>query len=131
MQLTALSLKQPYANWVASGKKTIETRTWSTKYRGDILICASQSGKGEPKGVALCIIEVYDVRRMITADERAACVEVYDRANAWMLCNLRRFQSPFPVKGQLGLYKIELSPELLLLEDGQLYAPISPQRSLL
>lgn len=30
----AISLKQPWANWVAEGKKMIETRKWTTRYRG-------------------------------------------------------------------------------------------------
>ncbi len=30
-----LSLKQPYAELTVSGKKTIELRTWNTKFRGE------------------------------------------------------------------------------------------------
>lgn len=37
--ILALSLKQPYADLMLKGK--IETRTWSTSYRGLVLICAS------------------------------------------------------------------------------------------
>lgn len=108
--MKALSLKQPFANWVAEGKKTIETRTWRTNYRGDILICASLSGTGEPKGVALCVVGVVDVRPMRSTDEIAACTSVYPRAQAWILDNLRVLTEPFPVKGQLGLYDIKLPP---------------------
>ena len=39
----ALSLKQPFAELVVSGKKTIELRKWNTKFRGEFLIHASQS----------------------------------------------------------------------------------------
>ncbi|MEK7168734.1 MAG: ASCH domain-containing protein [Patescibacteria group bacterium] len=55
MKFKAISLKQPWANLVASGKKTIETRKWSTKYRGDLVICSSQNPKIKPYGKALCI----------------------------------------------------------------------------
>jgi hypothetical protein len=66
----AISLKQPWANLVATGKKTIETRTWPTKYRGDLIICSSQNPKIEPYGKALCIVELYDVRLMEAKDEK-------------------------------------------------------------
>jgi len=46
----ALSLKQPMANWVMSGKKTIETRKWVTAYRGDIVICSSKNPNIHPAG---------------------------------------------------------------------------------
>ncbi len=106
--MKALSLKQPYASLIAEGIKTIETRKWATKYRGDILICASKSGQGEPKGVALCIVELYDIRPMTKADEAAACIELYPNAKAWLIRNLRVLPKPFPVKGHLSLFDIDL-----------------------
>lgn len=39
--MKALSLKQPYAELVVSGKKTIEIRKWNTKFRGEFYIHAS------------------------------------------------------------------------------------------
>jgi hypothetical protein len=113
MKLRALSLKQPYANWIVSGRKTIETRTWSTSYRGDVLICASTTGKGEPKGVALCVVRLDSVRPMTKEDETAACVERYPKAQAWEISNLRLLKKPFPVKGRLGLFSLEVSNSLL------------------
>ena len=41
--MIALSVKQPWASLIASGRKQIETRVWSTPYRGPLLICAGQS----------------------------------------------------------------------------------------
>ena len=40
--MKCLSLKQPYADLLVSGKKTIELRTWNTKFRGGFLIHASK-----------------------------------------------------------------------------------------
>ena len=40
--MKALSLKQPYAELVVSGKKKIELRNWSTKFRGEFLVHASK-----------------------------------------------------------------------------------------
>lgn len=40
--MKALSLHQPYASLVAVGVKSIETRSWATKYRGPLLIHAAK-----------------------------------------------------------------------------------------
>jgi hypothetical protein len=44
--MKALSLLQPWASLVALGAKQIETRSWSTNYRGPLAIAAS---KGFPR----------------------------------------------------------------------------------
>jgi hypothetical protein len=51
--LAALSIKQPWANMIISGEKTIETRTWSTDFRGDLLIVSSKTPAIAPAGYAL------------------------------------------------------------------------------
>ena len=43
--MKALSIKEPWATLILEGKKTIETRTWKTNYRGEILLCASKNPK--------------------------------------------------------------------------------------
>ena len=52
--MRALSVKQPWASLIASGQKTIETRTWRTDYRGDLLIVSSRQpadqGRAEMQG---------------------------------------------------------------------------------
>jgi activating signal cointegrator 1 len=40
-----LTLLEPWASLVAAGYKRIETRSWSTEYRGELLIHASASKK--------------------------------------------------------------------------------------
>lgn len=109
MDCKAISLKQPFANLVASGVKTIETRKWSTKYRGDLVICSSQKPKIEPFGKALCIVELYDVRPMIKKDEKKACIKLYPCAYAWLLRKLRKIDPPIPVKGSLGIFDLNLN----------------------
>ena len=41
--MKCLSLKQPYADLLAFGQKTIELRKWNTKFRGEFLIHASKN----------------------------------------------------------------------------------------
>lgn len=41
--MKALTIRQPWASLIAAGVKTIETRSWSTKYRGPLAIHAGLS----------------------------------------------------------------------------------------
>jgi ASCH domain len=41
--MNCLSLKQPYAELLVSGKKTIELRNWNTSFRGKFLVHASKN----------------------------------------------------------------------------------------
>lgn len=50
--MKALSLWQPWAYLLASGKKKIETRSWSTSYRGPLAIHAAK--KWDPQLQAIC-----------------------------------------------------------------------------
>ncbi len=125
MVMKALSLKQPWAGLVLAGTKTIETRKWSTKHRGPLLICACAKGKSVPGerdlpgerifGMALCIVDVVHCRPMREEDWGAAVCEPYPNAWAWELENVRAIE-PFAVKGQLGLFNV--ADELILFSIG-------------
>ncbi|HEX2406122.1 MAG TPA: ASCH domain-containing protein [Nitrososphaeraceae archaeon] len=41
--MKCLSLKQPFADLLALGEKTIELRKWNTKFRGKFLVHASKN----------------------------------------------------------------------------------------
>lgn len=73
--MKALCIRQPWASMIARGEKTIETRTWKTNYRGDLLIIASKAPKfqGLPSGEAIAIVKLVDCRPMTTQDQKAAC----------------------------------------------------------
>lgn len=107
--MKALSVKQPWANMIAAGKKTIETRTWVTKYRGPLLIVSSRSPRIEPAGCAVAVADIVDCRPMTEADEAAAGCKVYPNAQAWVLSNIRTI-TPFAVRGRLGLYDVAVPP---------------------
>lgn len=113
MKLMALSVRQPYASLIASGRKTLETRTWTRSYRGDILICASKWGKEEPRGVALCLVTLTNIRPMVAGDALAACIELYPGTYVWELTNLRPVRR-IPITGKLGLYEVEVPDDVVL-----------------
>jgi ASCH domain len=106
--MKAVSVKQPWANMIAEGEKTIETRTWSTDYRGDILIVSAKDPDIPPAGYALAVATLVDCRPMSVLDEPAAQCRKYPGAFSWVLENVRRVK-PFPLQGQLKLFEVDTS----------------------
>lgn len=122
----ALTVKQPYADWLTrvefrddSGTyhaaKTIEVRSRNINYRGDLLICASAKpvdpwGR-HPAGCTCGFVELYDtkpVEQFTPEDWAATCIPEEQRPRTgwgWLMRNPRRVVE-MPVKGQLGLYDI-------------------------
>ncbi len=106
--MKALSVKQPWASRIASGRKTVETRVWGTDYRGDLLIVSSKRPDNQgPAGMALAIVELYDCRLMRdAADWNAARCTWYPGAYGLFLRRLRVIEM-FPVVGSLKLYDVQ------------------------
>lgn len=102
----AISIQQPWANEIALGRKTIETRTWSVKYRGELLIASSGSPRIAPAGFAVAIAELVDCRPMTRDDEAHAGCYWYGGAIAWVLAQVSPI-APFRLTGRLGLYAIK------------------------
>lgn len=107
--MKAISVKQPWANMIAEGEKTIETRTWSTGYRGEILIVSSKEPDIPPAGYALAVATLVDCRPMSVLDEPAAQCRKTPKAIAWILENVRRIKKPFPVQGELRVFEVNVS----------------------
>jgi len=120
--IKALSVKQPWAWFICYGKKTIETRTWATNYRGPLLIVSSkQIDKnyyhpekitgidlvGLQFGKALAIVELVDCRFMREEDSRAAMSPYHPDLYSWVFSKIHKIE-PFSVKGKLGLYEIHM-----------------------
>ena len=103
----AISVKQPWANMIASGEKTIETRKWHTDLRGDLLIVSSKVPRIEPAGKGLALAKLVDCRPMQPRDVKAAKCEYQTGAFSWVLSRVMRIK-PIDVQGHLGLYVVEL-----------------------
>jgi hypothetical protein len=128
--MKALSLWQPWADWILQGWKTIETRTWATHYRGPLLICAARrydsaayAGRFAPNqcrwslyeikcrtGIAVAVCRLVDCRPMAVQDERAACYEWEAGRWAWLLEDVRPV-NPFHVRGRQRLFDVEFQME--------------------
>ena len=105
--MKALSVRQPWASMIAQGSKTIETRTWPTKHRGDLLIVSSKQPKIDhlPTGQALCVVRLYDCRPMTRDDEPKARSQRYEGAWAWCFANVRPVEHVH-IRGTLGIYEV-------------------------
>lgn len=114
----ALSVKQPWANMIASGRKTIETRRWSTKYRGPLLIISSRQPRIEPYGCAVAVARLKECRPMTRTDERDACCPVYSDAVAWVLEDVRPV-APMPARGSLGVFECRIEMDDLTFTTGK------------
>ncbi len=121
--MKAISLWQPWASAIAyrpehteilralkiTAQKTIETRKWYTRYRGDLVICSTKNPKvpGLPMGMAVCIVKLADCRRMKKSDELAAQCGFEPGRYAWILENIRPIE-PFPQKGAQGFFEVDV-----------------------
>lgn len=115
--MKALSVRQPWASLIASGQKTIELRSCRTRYRGPILLCASKHRQGSgPKGLALAVVDIVECRPARDHDAPAACCLPESDEWAWILSNVRCIK-PFPVRGMLGLFSVQVEPESLKMES--------------
>lgn len=91
----------PYADWIKSGAKTIETRHRSFNYRGDIIICCGKTNSvGKNAGKALCIVELWKIRPMRKSDEKASGVSYNPEIKSFLLRNWRHFSRDFEFSPQ-------------------------------
>lgn len=107
--MKALSVKQPWAELIARGEKTIETRGKATRHRGPLLIVSCRSPNVWVTGCAIAVVDLVDCRPMTRADEGAALCGRWTGAKAWVLENPRRVEPPLPIKGQQGIYNVDVS----------------------
>lgn len=105
--MRALSLWQPWASLIALGVKTIETRGWSTKYRGPLLIHAAKRAPDRwVQGVTILDGSMY----VITGPEWKKIEDERPYGDftpgryAWLLANVRPLAEPVPTKGRQGLW---------------------------
>jgi hypothetical protein len=108
--MKALSIRQPYAEWIASGEKTLEVRSWRTHYRGPLIICSSQRPddpeyKDLPLGKTICKVELVDVRPMKRKDTKAAKSSYDPDCFVWEMKVIKRVRHK-SIKGKLGIFNL-------------------------
>ena len=96
--MKALSIRQPYAEYIASKKKTLEVRTWRTHYRGPLTICSSQK-PDEPE------FKHWPSGKTIRKDAKAAMCPYDPDCYVWELKLIKRVRAR-SVKGRLGIFNL-------------------------
>lgn len=130
--MKALSIHPAYAMAIVVGQKSIECRSWSTDYRGDLLICSTQKKlHGTIPGHALGVVTLEDVvpfqkkhlepALMMPADFRKGLY-------AWKL-TYNRLIVPVPVKGKLSLWDYDGDLEYIPEDEWILPEGISPEEA--
>ena len=124
--LKCLSVSQPFADLIISGKKIIELRNWNTNFRGEFLIHAPIKIRTEDckrlkineklvTGAIIGKAELYEVKKYnsikeIKTDQKfhLSSKNFHDRTYGFMLKNSKSLRIPIPFKGQLGFFEIDL-----------------------
>jgi hypothetical protein len=107
-----LSVRQPWAELILRGIKTLEIRSRQTKVRGPVQIYASlklEPGPKQleaarrhgldldqlPRGVLIGVIEIVDSRPISPADSQAAGFDIPDQTElyGWVLNNPKPFET--------------------------------------
>ena len=105
----AMFIRQPYADIISTGEKSIEIRSKWTSYRGDVLICSTQKHDypNYQGGCCVGLAELYDIKPVssLTDDEwkktrvgRRHWNKIKD-GWAWMFRNQRRIVE-FPCRSK-------------------------------
>lgn len=137
--MKALSIRQPWAWLIVNGHKDIENRTWSTNYRGPVLIHASKgmtwdeyagaivSARYATRGedFARAMPNFKDIERggIVGVANLVDCVRSINRSSPWHMHDQFGFKLvdarplPFtPCKGALGFFETGL--DLAEIERG-------------
>ena len=133
--MKCLSISQPFADLIISGKKTIELRKWNTNFRGEFLIHAPIKIRIEDckrlkitkkivTGVIIGKAELYDIKKYNSAKEvkkdqklHFASKNFQNKTFGFKIKNAKPLRIPIPWKGQLGFFDVELSKARIKNKD--------------
>ena len=126
--MRCLSLKQPFAELVVTGRKTIELRTWSTSFRGVFLVHASGNVDSEacalfkmgldslPKRAIVGKATLYDIKEykskeqfLQDRDKHLATEKDFGSNYGFMLKDPVKFDKPIPMPGNLGFFEARVT----------------------
>ena len=128
MNIKTISVRQPWANLIVWGLKTVEIRTWSTHYRGKLLIHASKTideigvkrfpMDDQSLGALVGEVELLDVKPFTIemwselADSHLDIGSYVSGLFAWFISDPVPFEKPIPCSGMPGLFEVDLAVSL-------------------
>ena len=121
--MKCLSLKQPYAELLVSGKKSIELRNWNTSFRGKFLVHASKNIDKDlgidynklTRGAIIGSAVLYDVKQYrnkteleVDKNKHLADIKKFGfRRYGFMIKNAHRFRRSIPYPGMLKFFEVD------------------------
>lgn len=111
--MKALSIRQPYAELIISGKKKIEYRNWNTTFRGQFYVHAPEIIERDAieiykvhrsklvTGAIIGKVTLYDVKHF-TSDEALRIMYRY----GFLLKKPQRFKKPIPFSGKQHFFEV-------------------------
>lgn len=122
--MKTLSIRQPWADLILQGRKTLELRTWTVNYRGLLAIHASQTVEREEclthdidpdqvtTGAVIGVVDLVDIVEMdapsyaARRDEHLAGLPwAGGPLHGWRLANPRPLPEPVPLRGRMGVFE--------------------------
>ncbi len=136
--MKGITLWQPWATAIALGAKRIETRSWSTRYRGPIAIHAARrppeplydviawdglrrlgwNDARDPRGAIVAVADLVDVlpTQHLHPEELERALGDFSAGRfGWVLDNVRPLREPLPYQGAQGLWEIPTAVRLELI----------------
>ncbi len=132
--MKCLSISQPFAQLIITGKKTIELRNWNTSYRGVFLVHSPQKiryhdckrlkiSENLITGAIIGKAEIYDVKIYKNKTElksdykkHFAEINLAKKKYGFLLKNAKPFRIPIPYKGRLNFFDAGL-PEFKMKDS--------------
>ena len=128
--MKGLSLKQPFADLLAFGEKTIELRKWNTKYRGKFFVHASKNIDTEAcerldidintlrKGAIIGSAFLYNIKEYTSQEDfnrdkqkHFSVINKYfdGYKYGFLIKDARMFKKSSPYSGKLGFFEVNES----------------------
>lgn len=132
--MKVLSIKEPWASLIKEKKKSIETRSWKTNYRGTLYIHASSKTLSQKDWHTVKLLELLASKQMqyghiiakcqlvdcVYMDEafldqikqdpqEYLCGEYQIGRYAWILTDIEALDNPIAAKGHLNIWNYQIS----------------------
>lgn len=133
--MRCLSVCQPFADLIVSGRKTIELRRWNTGFRGEFLVHAAlrvRSGDAARLGMGgkfvtgaiIGVAEIYGVKPYESDSQRESDSALHlapgnTSRYGFLLRNAKALRIPIPYRGRLGFFEADLPERRMGREEIQ------------
>ena len=125
--MKAISIRQPWADLILQGRKTLELRTWTVSYRGALAIHASQTIDRDAciafgmdpdhltAGALVGTVELTAITELTEADfethkDEHLATGWFNYSHpmfGWQLAKPQALSEPVPIRGRMSLFNVD------------------------